>query len=234
MTRRRKTLLVILAAVLLAAGGFAWYWQATAVDQAVDRQVNALLAEVREPGREPDHAEPVAVSVLAETAKALSVETSGLGVVVLTVTQDGQAEAGGDSLGDDYILKAAWDQGRRVAAYPFRTSYGKFRLEVADLAGDGVPELVLVYGTGRGTSVRSETLQVLAMEEGEMRRIAAAPYSGFFGSGARWWYEHRYFDSDGDGRLEVHLDLRHTPLGEGGAEDPESIPKQETVILDPL
>ena len=41
-------------------------------------------------------------------------------------------------------------------------------------------------------------------------------------------------DSDGDGRLEVHLDLRHTPLGEGGAEDPESIPKQETVILDPL
>ena len=44
MTRRRKTLLVVLGLILLAAGGFAWYWRAT----AVDRQVNALLAEVRE------------------------------------------------------------------------------------------------------------------------------------------------------------------------------------------
>ncbi|KKM99375.1 hypothetical protein LCGC14_1148530 [marine sediment metagenome] len=32
MPRRRKTLLVVLA-LLLAAGGFAWYWQATAVDR---------------------------------------------------------------------------------------------------------------------------------------------------------------------------------------------------------
>ena len=43
MTRRRKTLLVALALVLLAVGSFAWYRHAT----AVDRQVNALLAEVR-------------------------------------------------------------------------------------------------------------------------------------------------------------------------------------------
>ena len=47
MSRRRRTLLVVLALVLLAAGGFAWYWQAT----AVDRQVNALLAKVRRTGR---------------------------------------------------------------------------------------------------------------------------------------------------------------------------------------
>ena len=43
MTRRRKTLLVVLALVVLAAGGVAWYRQAT----AVGRQVNALLDEVR-------------------------------------------------------------------------------------------------------------------------------------------------------------------------------------------
>ncbi|KKL70537.1 hypothetical protein LCGC14_2103900, partial [marine sediment metagenome] len=45
--RRWKTLLVAVALVL-AAGGSAWYWQAT----AVDRQVNALLDQVRkeEPG----------------------------------------------------------------------------------------------------------------------------------------------------------------------------------------
>ncbi|KKM15523.1 hypothetical protein LCGC14_1695200, partial [marine sediment metagenome] len=48
MSRRRKTLLVAVALVLLAAGGFAWYWQAT----SVDRRVNAILAEGRagEPG----------------------------------------------------------------------------------------------------------------------------------------------------------------------------------------
>ena len=47
MTRRRKTFLIVLA-LLLAAGGVAWYRQAT----AVERQVNALLDEVRweEPG----------------------------------------------------------------------------------------------------------------------------------------------------------------------------------------
>ncbi|KKM07077.1 hypothetical protein LCGC14_1737590, partial [marine sediment metagenome] len=43
MTRRPKALLVVLALVLLAAGGVAWYWQAT----AADRQVNALLDIVR-------------------------------------------------------------------------------------------------------------------------------------------------------------------------------------------
>ena len=43
MSRRRNTLLAVLA-LLLAAGGFAWYWQAT----AVDRQVNAPLAERRQ------------------------------------------------------------------------------------------------------------------------------------------------------------------------------------------
>ncbi len=48
MTRKRKTLLAVLALILLAGGGFAWYWRAT----ATDRQVNALLAELRddEPG----------------------------------------------------------------------------------------------------------------------------------------------------------------------------------------
>jgi len=44
MTRRRKSLLVVLAVLVLGAGGFTWYWQAT----AVDRQVHALLDELRE------------------------------------------------------------------------------------------------------------------------------------------------------------------------------------------
>ncbi len=50
MTRRRNTLLVVLAVavLVLGAGGFAWFWQAT----AVDRRVNNLLEDLRgdEPG----------------------------------------------------------------------------------------------------------------------------------------------------------------------------------------
>ncbi|KKM23413.1 hypothetical protein LCGC14_1615450 [marine sediment metagenome] len=46
MSHRRKTRLVAVALVLLAAGGLAWYWQAT----PVDRQVDALLDEVRQEG----------------------------------------------------------------------------------------------------------------------------------------------------------------------------------------
>ena len=51
MTRRRKTLLAVFALVFLAAGAFAWYWQATA-GTAAERQVDALLAQLRrqEPG----------------------------------------------------------------------------------------------------------------------------------------------------------------------------------------
>jgi len=43
MTRRWKRLLFVLAVVVLGGGGLAWWWQAT----AVDRQVSALLDEVR-------------------------------------------------------------------------------------------------------------------------------------------------------------------------------------------
>jgi len=43
MTHRRKITLIAVAAVLLLAGGFAWYWRAT----AVERRVNDLLDELR-------------------------------------------------------------------------------------------------------------------------------------------------------------------------------------------
>ncbi len=46
MARRRKTLLIGFALVCLAAGGLAWYWQATAAT-AMERQVDALLDEFR-------------------------------------------------------------------------------------------------------------------------------------------------------------------------------------------
>jgi len=48
MTRGRKRTALMLLALLLTAGGIAWYWRAT----AINRQVDALLAETRqtEPG----------------------------------------------------------------------------------------------------------------------------------------------------------------------------------------
>ena len=46
VTRRHRRVFVLLLAVLLIAGGFAWYWRAT----AVGRRVDALLAEARKQG----------------------------------------------------------------------------------------------------------------------------------------------------------------------------------------
>lgn len=138
-----------------------------------------------------------------------------------------------DWFGDDLILTVRTSDGKTAADFPFHSSYTLFRLEVVDLTGDGTPELVLIEGIGRGTSVRSERLRVLAVAENRIRVVRIAPYSAFFGSGARWWYRHEYVDVDNDGCLEIRLRLHHTPIGQGMAERPDLIPKKEVVILEP-
>jgi len=151
--------------------------------------------------------------------------------MTLLVTQDEMPEFG-DSFGDDYTLTVSWPGGS--ATYPFQTSYGIFHLDVVDLTSDGTPEIVLVTGDGRGTSVRSETLRVLAIDGDKIEVIKDVPYSNWFGSGARWWYEHEYVDVDDDGLMEIELTLHHTPLGEGGLERPDLIPEDKTVIVRPF
>jgi len=118
-----------------------------------------------------------------------------------------------------------------LLSHHVQSSYGAFRLEAVDLDSDGRPELVLITGMGRGTSVRSERLEVLRLRDGRLVQVAVAPYSGYFGSGVRWWYTHEYVDTDADGRLDIRLVLDHDALGAGPDEYPEEIPKETSVLL---
>jgi len=130
---------------------------------------------------------------------------------------------------EQFLLKAI--EGEESWMHRFGSSYGSFAVEIVDLTGNGRPELVLQQGTGRGTSVRSEQLKVLGLRD-TLVELKSVPYSGYFGSGAQWWYEHQYVDTDKDGRPEIRLRLEHTPIGEGGAEQPEAIPRDKEVIVD--
>ena len=168
---------------------------------------------------------------LKEVNQRLRVRTEAFGLITLAVTPSPPPEFG-DYFGDDYTLSVYSDDGQISAEHPFQTSYGIFRVEVVDLDHDGIPEIILIEGSGRGTSVRSERLRVLALRGRAVRILETVPYSGYFGSGARWWYEHAYLDTDRDGRLEIRLMLHHTPIGQGGGECLEAIPGQSILTLD--
>jgi len=76
--------------------------------------------------------------------------------------------------------------------FPFESTYGYFELNLIDLTGDYVQELVLIAGRGRGTSVRSELLRVFAVHGRQLKQLMELPVSGYFGSRCRWWYRRDY------------------------------------------
>jgi hypothetical protein len=142
-----------------------------------------------------------------------------------------QAEfSGNEGWAEDQFQINAISNGRSWI-HRFGSSYGLFNIEVVNLTGSALPELVLIQGTGRGTSVRSERLVVFGLRD-SMEELVTVPYSGYFGSDAKWWYEHEYVDTDHDGRFRICLHLKHTPIGKGGFEKPESIPHEKELVID--
>jgi len=49
--------------------------------------------------------------------------------------------------------------------HDFVSTYDRYRVDVIDLTGDGIEEIVLVSGFGRGTSVRKEYLEVFRVRD---------------------------------------------------------------------
>jgi len=117
-----------------------------------------------------------------------------------------------DNRTEDWMWLTIHDGETQLAYMPLHSSYGKFHLEAVDLDGDQVPEFVLITGTGRGTSARSETLSVYRfLDRSFLNLVSSTAYSGFAGGGLNWRYSHRYVDTDGNGTLDVVLELGRIP-----------------------
>lgn len=111
------------------------------------------------------------------------------------------------------------------------SSYGSFQLFLVDLIGEGTEQVVLITGGGRGTSVRAELLTVYKVTDSGLKVILDAPYSEYFGSGKRWWYE-PIFERPKDPRLsaQMTLVLHHDEWDKSEAlVSPESIPSAKII-----
>ncbi len=101
----------------------------------------------------------------------------------------------------------------------FHSTYGAFRLTLADLTGDGLEEFILVTGEGRGTSVRRKMLTVEMRKGQDFVAILALPVSGWFSFSpppmqaglGHWWYDIDVKDLDGNGTPDLRLTLDNTP-----------------------
>jgi hypothetical protein len=198
-------------------------------------------ASIREQTKAP-------LAIIQSLDKPARVSSSRHGVMEVLVTDITPADSGDQFFGRSLLAIQASSGGSLVAEHRFLTSYGLFRLEVIDLDADAEPEFVLISGEGNGTSVRKEWLEVFSIAEGPFRQLLPVDerpqflhdrlgvgggtfrqllrteFSGFFGGGARWQYQHAYRDIEGDRHVEMVLELEHTPIGAGAAEHPESIP----------
>ena len=96
---------------------------------------------------------------------------------------------------EDYFVLRSYSDPQRSTPdieFPFESTYGSFELELMDLTGDHVEEIVLITGQGRGTSVRGELLRVFGVRGSQLKQLLEVPVSGYFGSGCTWWYRHDY------------------------------------------
>ncbi len=179
-----------------------------------------------------ESSDPTGAVVVAELDRPVAVASSRYGelqVVVKDITPD---DSGDQYFGGPLLSIQIDAEDRPIATHEFQTSYGLFCLDIIDLDGDREPDYVLVSGWGKGTSARRETITVFTVADDALAERYRAPYSDSFGSGASWNYEHHYRDTDGDGLVELVLDLQHTPIGKGGLEDPNLIPAVATRALE--
>ena len=110
------------------------------------------------------------------------------------------------------------------------SSYGSFRLYLADLTGDGVEEILLITGEGRGTSARKEKLTVYCRVGDSFKEITTIPISDYFGSGKRWWYELRFEKDYQISAVIFSLLLRHDSWRKDESlVSPDLIPKETAI-----
>ena len=141
-----------------------------------------------------------------EDVGALPVKLSNQSAVTLSVSLNPAMQA--DSWPEDHlILNVDFAGQQQDAALRFQSSYGTFQIELVDLDGDGLEEIILVKGDGRGTSVRCESLNIYRLKGEIIAPIASVPLSGYAGSGHPWNFSYRYDDTDANGTTDIILEL---------------------------
>lgn len=95
---------------------------------------------------------------------------------------------------EDYFhlqLYAIDHNGRRakdLTEMAFTSSYGDFELRLADATHDGIEDIILIRGEGRGTSAREEHLEIYKWNNKRLKKIFKIQISGYYGSGLHWHY----------------------------------------------
>jgi hypothetical protein len=112
-----------------------------------------------------------------------------------------------------------------------KSSYGFFRLYLADLTGDGLEELVTITGVGGGTCAREEFMTVQQWNGGDLRQLLRTMVSRCYGPSARWWYEPDLERSPDSDTVQLVLSLEHDPLTSDPLEIPELIPSARRVVF---
>jgi len=126
---------------------------------------------------------------------------------------------------DHFILRvySGADPSSALAEYRFASTYMRVEVLLADLDNDEVKEVLLIRGEGRGTNVRTESLEVHHWNGASLEMMISVPVSGFFGAG-RWWYEPSVVDVNRDGVEDLRLVRHSDPIDASQLNDPTLIP----------
>lgn len=128
--------------------------------------------------------------------------------------------------GDCFLMKFIdTKKNDNIAELRFNSSYGFFDAGFVDLTGDNIEELLLIYGSGRGTSVRSEKLSIYQLKNTELRNVFEISVSDYFGPGVKWWYKISLIDDKYDETKYLSLELYYSPYEGNPMVYPELIPK---------
>lgn len=145
---------------------------------------------------------------------------------VIRAIQDPQYEG---SFPEDHFLLEIFPSGtaqKPQIIHRFLSSYMEFDLRLVDLTGDGVEEVILISGEGRGTEVRKETLTVFQLQKVKLIPLLQTPFSGFYGIN-HWESVLSFPKNNRTGQTHLALTLNYDLSEMGVLDDPDLIPKEQ-------
>lgn len=146
---------------------------------------------------EPQPVKPLLQIESEDTTHSRLVELHrhGKGVVRidLIVARGDRHPDGGLAGEDEFRLTVTSSSGEVVCRHEFSSSAALWSVDVVDLDGDNIEEIILVNGHGRGTAARFERLTVFSPHRGRLVERLSTPYSQCeIPSTLCWEFSHHY------------------------------------------